>query len=136
MSERITYTDADGEANSQSVSIIDRLLGALLGMVGIGASILLCPMILYWNLDSTSFWLLFGRSSFNYWLILWSLWTSIVALGAGFAIGYDRMLAFMSHLWFTADEPNTKLSCILWMILLALGAATFGILSSIPASAL
>jgi len=136
MTERISQADTDGGITAQPVCLADRFLGALLAMFGVSLSVLLCPMILYWNLDPTGFWLFFGRTGFNYWLILWSIWSCLVASAIGFAIGYDRTLSFMSHLWFTADAPDRQFSMLLWIGLLALGAATFFILSAIPASSL
>ncbi|MBI3715956.1 MAG: hypothetical protein HY255_08195 [Betaproteobacteria bacterium] len=115
-----------------SVGLADRVGGAFLGFWGAVISVLFAPMILWWNLTSDEFRLLFGRIGFNYFLMLWAMWLMVVGLVGGFLAGFWRTLRFLSHLWFTAEEPDRRLSLLLWAILCGIGAATYFILMMTP----
>lgn len=120
MSERISHSNADGVFVS-SISRTDRLHGAALGCGGSLITLALGGAVMW----MVRLLLTVGpgggevehRVLIHLWQFFHGIWLVVPAAIAGTIIGYDRLLTFFSHIWFTADPRRKWLSLGLWIAL-------------------
>ena len=114
MTERISCANKDGYAAVGSISILDRVLGAALAFFGVALTLALAPVILAVGLPK----LIVFQHPFFSWplsgLFFWSVLWVIPATIAGWIAGFPNVLNLFSHLWFTAEPPDKRLSRKLW----------------------
>ena len=114
MTERISYANADGNAGTKPIPILDRVFGAALAFFGMVMTLALAPVILAIGIP--------GLAAFQHPFFSWRLWGLFIwgalwlapAIIAGWVAGFPRVLALLSYVWFTANPPNRQLSRYLW----------------------
>ncbi len=129
MTERISYANADGNAGTKPIPILDRVFGAALAFFGMVMTLALAPVILAIGIP--------GLAAFQHPFFSWRLWGLFIwgalwlapAIIAGWVAGFPRVLALLSYVWFTANPPNRQLSRYLWfaiLVICVLTGAAFG----------
>lgn len=119
MGERISHSASDGGIGS-GLTRNDRFHGAALGAIGAlitlalgGAVMFAVRFLLTLNPNASSI----QAALTHLWYFSHGFWLIVPATIAGAAIGYDRLLVFFSHFWFTAEPRRQWLSLALWTAL-------------------
>ncbi|MEQ1518305.1 MAG: hypothetical protein ABL931_17630 [Usitatibacteraceae bacterium] len=126
MTERISYAHEDGHlAETRPLSLFDRFSGSLLAFSGVSLTLLLGVVILFGGYSKLA---IFQHPQFSWNLVAIFFWGSFwifPATIAGWIGGFDKVLEVLTHVWFTADPPNRRLSRQLWcaIVVACLGAA-------------
>ncbi len=124
MNERISYVDDDGNIGAKPISLLDRMLGAMLAFLGIVFTLALAPVILSLEIRAIA---AFQHPFFSSRLLAFFIWGAlwiVPATVAGWIAGFPRVLLLFSYIWFTADPPNRQLSLGLWCAIIIVCAFT------------
>ena len=124
MSERISHADEDGNTGAKPITLLDRMLGAMLAFFGVALTLALAPVVLSIEIRAIAAFqhpaFLWRLPAFFVWGALWIVPATI----AGWIAGFPRVLLLFSYVWFTADPPNRQLSLRLWCAIVIVCAFT------------
>jgi len=119
MGERISHSTSDGGIGA-GLTRNDRTHGAALGAIGTlitlalgGAVMFAARFLLTLNPNAVPI----QAALAHLWYFSHGFWLIVPATIAGATIGYDRLLVFFSHFWFTAEPRRRWLSLALWTAL-------------------